>query len=130
MALASEIQSSNDSLLPVTCPDFYCASGALSFETKSSRALSTASTVANVATGLCQNSNYCKRRSRASAVQHISGPVGCVSTVTLELSGQACVRQMSSNDVDMPDPVEVAQPEHEPLMEAVEESPDTDMDGG
>ena len=37
---------------------------------------------------------------------------------------------MSSNDVDMPDPVEVAQPEHEPLMEAVEESPDTDMDGG
>lgn len=43
---------------------------------------------------------------------------------------QNCVRAMSTNDIDMPDSIDTDQPQAEPLMEAVNDPADADMDGG
>ena len=43
---------------------------------------------------------------------------------------QACVRAMSTNDIDMPDSLDADQPQAEPLMEAVNDPADADMEGG
>lgn len=43
---------------------------------------------------------------------------------------QACVLAMSTNDIDMPDSIDTDQPQAEPLMEAVNDPADADMEGG
>ena len=37
---------------------------------------------------------------------------------------------MSTNDIDMPDSIDTDQPQAEPLMEAVNDPADADMEGG